>query len=138
MFENNSAEAQAGALSLTIGGHSSSNDIEVVGCYFFNNTCSIKRCTGGAIGIDFFFNTSYNEVVVKGTDFVGNFAETGGAISLSTTVSVLTGPDGRSDALILEECVFEGNQGFYEGTALAVFSLTHTDQVGLPVIITDW
>jgi hypothetical protein len=137
VFESNSAEAQAGGLALTIGGSSSSNDIELLGCHFFNNTCSVKRCTGGAIGIDFFFNTSYNEVLVRETEFVGNFAETGGAISLSTTVGVVTGPDGRSDALILEECLFEENQGFYEGTALAVFSLTHTDQVGLPVNITN-
>ena len=138
VFKNNTAEAQAGALALTIGGFSSENNVELSNCSFMNNSCYLARCTGGAVGIDFFFNTSFNEVVFKETDFIGNSAETGGAISLSTTVGIVTAINGRSDALILKDCLFEENKAFFEGTALGVFSLTHTDQIGLPVNITDW
>ena len=136
---NNTAEAQAGAVSVTIGGSSSYNDIELDNCQFLNNSCTLDQCTGGAMAIDFFFNTSLNEVLIKGTDFIRNSAATGtgGAISLSTTVGTVT-ENGRSDALILEDCLFEKNRGFYDGTALGVFSLTHTEEIGLPVNITDW
>ena len=137
-FENNTADAQAGALALTIGGSSCNNTFELFNCRFLNNSCSLNRCTGGAIGIDFFSDTAYNEVVIKETDFIRNSAETGGAISMSTTVGIVTEIGGRSDSLALEECSFEENMAFYEGTALGVFSLTHTDQIGLPVYITDW
>ena len=140
LFENNTAEAQAGAVALTIGGMSNGNDIELLGCRFYNNACTLKRCTGGAIGIDFYFDTSFNEIRIKDTEFVGNNAMDGmgGAISLSTSVGIVTDEDGRSDALILEKCLFERNMAFYDGTALGVFSLTHTEQIGLPVNITNW
>ena len=139
VFEDNTAEAQAGAVGLTVGGPSTGNLIQLLNCTFLNNSCSLDKCTGGAIGIDFFANTSFNEILIKETDFIENHARDGmgGAISLSTTVNVVT-EDGMSDALMLDSCLFRRNQAFYDGTAVGVFSLTHTDQVGLPVNITDW
>ena len=137
-FENNTAEAQAGAMGITVGRFSSNNNVEVVNCTFCNNSCYLPRCTGGAMGVDFFFNTSFNDVVVDGTQFLGNSADTGGAISLSTSVGTITGAEGESDSLTLHNCQFEQNRAFYEGTALGVFSLTHTDQIGIPINITDW
>lgn len=138
-FENNTAEAQAGAVGVTVGGPSTRNHIELLDCKFLNNSCSLGRCTGGAIGIDFFANTSFNEILIKESEFIRNNARDGmgGAISLSTTVNVVT-EDGMSDALVLQSCLFSQNQAFYDGTAVGVFSLTHTDQIGLPINITDW
>ena len=138
-FEDNYAEAQAGAVGLTVGGPSMSNNIELLNCTFINNSCTLDKCTGGAIGIDFFADTAFNDILIKGSEFFKNNARDGmgGAISLSTTVNVVT-EDGVSDALLLEGCLFTENQAFYDGTAVGVFSLTHTDQVGLPVNITDW
>ncbi|CAI8022052.1 hypothetical protein GBAR_LOCUS12976 [Geodia barretti] len=137
-FEDNQAEAQAGAVGLTVGGPSTRNNIELLNCTFFNNSCTLDRCTGGAIGIDFFADTAFNEILIKESEFIRNNARDGmgGAISLSTTVNVVT-KDGLSDTLLLEGCLFSQNQAFYDGTAVGVFSLTHTDQVGLPVNITD-
>ena len=126
-------------MGLTIGGPSINNDIELLNCRFVNNSCTLDKCTGGAIGIDFFADTLFNEILIKGTNFSRNNATggMGGAISLSTTVNVVT-ENRKSDALVLEECIFEENAAFFDGTAVGVFSLTHTDQVGLPVTITDW
>ena len=139
VFEDNTAEAQAGAVGLTVGGPSRNNEIEILDCTFRNNTCTLDRCTGGAVGIDFFADTLFNEILIKDSNFSRNNATSGmgGAISLSTTVNVVT-ENGKSDALVLEKCVFDKNAAFFDGTAVGVFSLTHTDQVGLPVNITDW
>jgi predicted outer membrane repeat protein len=138
VFEDNTAEAQAGAVGLTIGGVSSSNDIELLDCRFLNNSCTLERCTGGAVGIDFFAHTSFNKILMNKIQFIGNSATNGmgGAISLSTTVNIVT-KEGTSDILLLDGCTFIENQAFYDGTAVGVFSLTHTDQVGLPVSITN-
>lgn len=125
---------------MTIGGSSIYNSIELDNCQFTNNSCTLKRCAGGAVAIDFFSDTLYNEILIKGTGFIKNNARDGmgGAISLSTTVNVMSDDSGRSDALLLEDCLFQENEAFYDGTAVGVFSLTHTDQIGLPVNITDW
>ena len=140
LFEDNAAEAQAGAVALTLGGSTTKYTVELANSNFSNNSCTLERCTGGAVGIDFFSGTQFNEILIKGTDFIRNYATDGmgGAISLSTTVDVQTLPTGQSDMLLLENCLFQENEAFYDGTAVGVFSLTHTDQIGLPVNITDW
>ena len=139
-FENNFAEAHAGAVSITIGGLSSQNNIEVTNCTFTNNSCHLSRCTGGAIGVDYFSDTSFNKLLINDSLFLQNSAPrgAGGAIALSTTVNVITGQNGESDSLVLQRCHFEKNQANYDGTALSAFSLTHTEQIGMPVYVTDW
>ena len=138
-FEKNTAEAQAGGMALSIGGSSANNTVEITNCTFNENSCTLERSTGGAIGVDFFFDTFLNKVLIQCTDFIRNKADTGGAISLSTSVGTAASGDAdESDTLILQDCQFEQNQAFFEGTALGVFSLTHTSQVGIPIEITDW
>ena len=132
-FEENFAEAFGGAVAIAAG-VASGNRILIRNSVFKNNSCTIPRCAAGAVGIDIFSNTSANEILITETSFVGNKAQTGGAISLSTSV----GQEGMTDALFLRNCTFEENVAFYEGTALGLFSLSHADQIGAPIEVMNW
>ena len=136
-FTQNYADAHAGALAIALAGSSVANQFYIVSSEFDGNHCKIDKCTGGAVGIDFFSNTRINMIVFSDVDFVRNKANSSGAIALSTFVSARY-EDGVSDVLRLSECRFYENQAFFEGTALGAFSLTNANQIGLPIQVYNW
>ena len=138
VFEDNFAQAHSGGLAIALAGGSSQNRFAVVNTTFNNNWCQVDKCTAGAVGIDFYTNTLNNQVLLLNINFSNNTADTGGAVSLTTAVSARQNSDGESDKLVLTECMFESNKAFFEGTALGAFSLTHGDQIGVPVEIMNW
>ncbi len=135
-FLENSAEAHAGALAITVANSSDTNFV-IERSLFDRNKCQVQNCTGGAVGIYLFSNTVRNQMLFAHCNFTSNKANSSGAVVLSTSVSA-TVRDGKSDILKFTECRFENNQAFYEGTALGVFSLTHTNLIGIPVELDDW
>lgn len=137
-FESNEAEAHAGALAISLAGFSNHNNFIVKDCDFVNNSCQVEKCTGGAVGADFFSDTSENMLLITDTMFLGNEAKTGGAVCWDTSVASRVTSAGDTDVLILRNCRFEENHAFFEGTALGVFSLIHADQVGVPVEVVNW
>ena len=133
IFEENFAEAFGGAIAIAAG-FARDNKILIQNSTFTDNYCQISRCAAGAIGIDIFSDTSSNRIFITETNFTGNKAQTGGAITLSTSV----GQERVAGELLLRNCRFEENVAFYEGTALGLFSLSHADQIGAPINVTDW
>ncbi len=135
-FLENSAEAHAGALAITVANSSDTNFV-IERSLFDRNKCQVQNCTGGAVGIYLFSNTFRNQMLFAGCNFTYNKAGSSGAVVLSTSVSARV-EDGKSDILKFTECLFEENQAFFEGTALGAFSLTHTNLIGIPVVLDDW
>ena len=138
VFEDNFAQAHSGGLAIALAGESSQNRFAVVNTTFNNNWCQVVKCTAGAVGIDFYTDTLNNQVLLLNINFINNTADTGGAVSLTTAVSAKQNSEGESDKLVLTECMFESNKAFFEGTALGAFSLTHGDQIGVPVEVVNW
>lgn len=136
-FINNSAEAHAGALAISMSGSTTGSRFIVTGSRFDGNRCLIAKCTGGAVGINFFAGTLSNKVFFLDSNFTANQARSSGALVLSTSVSA-ENQDGVSDVLRLSNCWFVENRAFFEGTALGVFSITHTNLIGIPVDLYDW
>ncbi len=134
-FKGNKAEAYAGALSLTVADSSMDNKIIVMNSSFDSNKCRISDCTGGAVGMYFYLNTARNSILFENCSFTNNEARSSGAMVLSTSVSAARD---EGDRLQLVSCIFKNNKAFYEGTALGVFSLTRTDEIGISVELTDW
>lgn len=137
-FLNNSAEAHGGALAITMASYAERNRFILSESHFEGNKCLINKCTGGAVGINFFSGTMYNTIWFLDSNFTKNQANSSGAVALSTSVSAELSEDGLSDILILRNCWFVQNEAFFEGTALGVFSLSNTNQIGMPVDICDW
>ena len=133
-FLRNFAEAHAGAMAVTVAKSSTDNKIVVLRSVFRRNMCQIENCTGGAVGVYFFSGTLLNTILFVDCNFTNNEARSSGAMVLSTSVSA----SGESDILRLTNCQFKSNQAFYDGTALGVFSLTQTNQVGIPVELESW
>ena len=137
-FESNTAGGGGGAIASALAHFATGNRIMVKNSTFVNNRCNVSKCTGGAFGVDMLLGTLYNEFVLVDSNFTANEAESGGAVILATSVGSDTSPDGRADSLILDNCTFERNRAFYEGTAVAMFSFAHLDQIGFPINVTDW
>lgn len=138
LFQRNSAEAHAGALAIAIAGSAQQNHFVVSDTVFEENRCLINMCTGGAVGISFLPTSKFNTLLFLNSNFTRNEAESSGAMVLSTSVDAEMNGEGLSDILRLENCWFVRNRAFFEGTALGVFSITHTNEIGIPVDITDW
>lgn len=138
IFSGNLAEAHAGALAISVAGIAQRNHFIVSDTIFERNRCVIAMCTGGAVGITFLPMSQFNTLLFQDSNFTGNEAESSGAIVLSTSVGAVRDDDGLSDILRLENCRFMSNLAFFEGTALGAFSITHTNQIGIPVEVTNW
>ncbi len=136
-FTRNSAEAHAGALAFSLAG-SSGNRFVVLDSTFDHNRCLIDQCTGGAVGVSFYSDTVANTFLFQNSNFTSNSAASSGAIVFSTSVSANMNDEGSTDLLRLNNCWFVENEAFFEGTALGVFSLTHSNEVGIPVDVEDW
>lgn len=133
-FIDNSAAAHAGALAITMAGSSTDTLFIVSNSLFEHNQCFIEKCTGGAVGIKFFDKTK-NTVLFLNSNFTSNEAISGGAMALSTHAKY---QGGKSDILNLTNCRFISNRGYFEGTALGVFSITRANEIGVSVNIEDW
>lgn len=138
LFSGNSAEAHAGALAIYVAGSARRNRFVVSESVFEDNRCLIDKCTGGAVGISLLPSSRYNTFLFVDSNFTGNEARSSGAMSLSTSVGAVSDNEGRSDLLRLTNCWFVRNRAFFEGTALGVFSITQANQIGIPVVVTDW
>lgn len=138
IFERNSAEAHAGALAISVAGTAQRNRFIVSETVFEDNKCFVSKCTGGAVGISFLPSSKFNTFLFVDSNFTGNEASSSGAMVLSTSVGAVSNAEGLSDILRLKNCWFVGNRAFFEGTALGVFSISHTNNIGIPVDITDW
>lgn len=135
-FIGNSAEAHGGGVVLSLAGNASNNNFLVLNCLFEDNYCTVDKCTGGALGLDLLAGSQFNTLEVIDTNFTGNRANASGAISLSTSVSAAVSEgEGITDKLTIKGCLFRKNQAFFEGTALGAYSLTHADQIGIPLEI---
>ena len=137
-FIGNSAQAHGGGVVLSLAGNASHNHFLVSESLFELNYCTAAKCTGGGIGLDLLSGSQRNKLEITKSNFTGNSANASGAIALSTSVSAEVGEDEASDVLILLKCFFTNNKAFFEGTALGAYSLTHTDQIGMPLEIRDW
>lgn len=138
MFRNNTAEAHAGALAISLAGTATRNKFVVSESIFEGNKCLVDKCTGGAVGINLYSTTRYNTFSFHDCNFTENQATSSGAIVLATSASAVQTQGGLSDVLRLRNCWFVRNRAFFEGTALGVFSIAHTNQIGIPVDICDW
>ena len=137
-FIANYAQAHGGGVVLSLAGNASNNHFVVSKSLFERNFCTVDQCTGGGVGLDLLAGSQFNLMEINDTMFRGNKATASGAISLSTSVSAEVSEGGVSDILVLTNCSFIENEAFYEGTALGAYSLTHTDQIGIPLDIHDW
>lgn len=136
-FIGNSAEAHGGGVVLSLAGNASYNNFLVSDCLFKDNYCTVAKCTGGGLGLDLLAGSQFNTLEVIDTNFTGNKAEASGAISLSTSVSADISEGDVTDKLTIKRCQFIKNEAFFEGTAFGAYSLTHADQIGIPLEIYD-
>lgn len=136
-FSGNSAEAHGGGVVLSLAGNASNNNFLVSDCLFKDNFCTVAKCTGGGVGLDLLAGSQFNTLKIVDTNFTGNRANASGAVSLSTSVSAEVSEGKITDKLIIERCLFRNNQAFFEGTALGAYSLTHADQIGIPLEVHD-
>lgn len=137
-FTENSAQAHGGGVVLSLAGNASNNNFVISKCLFESNFCTADKCTGGGVGLDLLAGSQFNILEIVDSTFRGNKANASGAVSLSTSVSAEVGDGGLSDILVLRNCLFTENGGFFEGTAVGAYSLTHTDQIGITLAIHDW
>ncbi len=134
-FDGNRAQVNGGAIAASMAQLSSNNQFVVSNSTFVNNTSS---GTGGAIGYDLLDTTTFNLVSFENCNFSANIADTGGAVALATSSGAVTNFEGKSNSLRLTNCLFEMNTAQFEGSAVAVLSLSHVDQVGIPTDVSDW
>ena len=137
-FINNSAQAHGGGVVLSLAGNASNNNFLVSNSVFEDNYCTVKKCTGGGLGLDLLAESQFNTLEIIDSNFTGNEADASGAVSLSTSVSAEVGDGGLTDKLVIKRCLFTKNKAFFEGTALGAYSLTHADQIGITLEIHDW
>jgi hypothetical protein len=138
LFLGNSAEAHAGAMAISVAGSARHSHFVVSDTVFHENKCLITMCTGGAVGINLLPTSMFTTILFLNSNFINNEAESSGAILLSTSVAAERDEQDATDILRLTNCQFRGNKAFFEGTALGVFSITQTNQIGIPVDVTDW
>lgn len=137
-FVGNSAQAHGGGVVLSLAGSASNNNFVISQSWFEKNFCMANKSTGGGVGLDLLAGSRFNTLEILKSTFIGNRADASGAISLSTSVSAEVSDEGLSDKLVLRKCLFMKNEAFFEGTALGAYSLTHTDQIGIPLEIHNW
>ena len=138
VFDGNTAEASGGAIAVSFASFARQNRLVINRSTFINNSCTSNKGTGGAVGIDFFNQIAFNKIMSTDCYFLRNTAEAGGAISMATYGSTRINDEGQSDIVVLTRTRFVENKAMYEGTAVGVFSISHVDEIGIPVKVTDW
>ena len=139
LFEHNTAQANGGAIAASMARLSNNSHFLVNNSLFSRNYIpSDNNGTGGAVGFDIFNQASFNQVTFTRCNFTNNEAYSGGAISLATSASAVSNFEGQSNQLVLTDCRFERNRSAYDGSAVSVSSLSHVNQVGIPVDVTNW
>lgn len=137
VFVGNTAEVNGGALQLSAVSSSTGNTFTFLGTNFSNNSCTLESCTGGAVSIDYFQNSTLNRMHFNSCLFSDNMAYSGGALVLLTTVG--TSPDeGRVKPLFFLNCFFRHNLARKDGSVLSIFSVALINELGFPIFFEEW
>lgn len=137
-FTNNTAEANGGAIQLSIVNNAVYSNVIITNCLFTKNKCTLDTCTGGVIGIDFFEEAFFNFVHFVDSIFTDNWADAGGVVSVVSSIEVRQQGDISVAPLLFKNCTFERNSARGDGTVLSLFSATLVIQLGFPVFFEDW
>ena len=136
-FADNMAEVNGGALQLSAITKSSRNAFMFLRTNFTNNSCTLHSCTGGAIAIDYFQESLFNQMHFDRCLFSDNMAYSGGALALLTTVG--TEPDeDEVKPLFFLNCLFRHNLAQKDGSVLSIFSVALINELGFPIFIEGW
>ena len=137
-FTNNTAEANGGAIQLSIVNNAVYSNVIIRNCLFTKNKCSLDTCTGGVIGIDFFEEAFFNLVHFIDSIFTDNWADAGGVVSVVSSIEVRQNEANSVVPMLFKNCTFERNSARGDGTVLSLFSATLVIQLGFPVFFEDW
>ena len=137
VFANNTAQANGGAIQLSFAINSINNFITIYNTSFKYNKCILRTCSGGAIGMDYFQNSTLNLIHFIDSIFEDNYADAGGTLALLTSVAT-THEDKDKKALWFKNCTFQHNMAKEDGSALSLFSVTPINTLRFPVFIDNW
>lgn len=137
VFANNTAQVNGGAIQLSSAVNSINNLITIYNTSFMNNKCILDICSGGAISIDYFQNSTLNVLQFINSRFHNNYASTGGALFLLTSVAS-TEEDHERKAIWFSNCTFLHNMATKDGSVLSLFSATPINELNFPVFIDNW
>ena len=137
-FLNNTAEANGGAIQLSIANDATYNNVIFRNCQFDRNTCTLDTCTGGVVGIDLFQGSVFNQVHFLNSNFTENMADAGGVLSLLTRSEAHPELDQERNPLLFQNCLFERNQAKQDGTVLSIFSVSLVNELGFSVFFENW
>ena len=136
-FNNNTAQANGGALQLSAANNSVSNKITILNSTFSGNNCTLKTCFGGAIGVDYVLDSSFEILHIFNSSFINNLADAGGALGLLTSISS-TYENEAFKSLWFRNCLFDHNMARQDGSALSLFSITPISKRNFPIFIDNW
>ena len=136
-FNNNTAQANGGALQLSTANNSVGNEIMILNSTFSGNNCTLKTCFGGAIGVEYVLDSSFKILHIFNSSFIENQANAGGALGLLTSVGS-TYEDEALKSLWFRNCLFDHNMARQDGSALSLFSITSISKRNFPIFIDNW
>ena len=85
-FNNNTAQANGGALQLSTANNSIGDEIMILNSTFSGNNCTLKTCFGGAVGVDYVLDSKIKFLHIFNSSFIDNQANAGGALGILTSV----------------------------------------------------
>ena len=132
-FESNIARIQGGAIYVSVSSQAANSNFVVEDCTFTNNSAETRA--GGALAIVLFNATLNNTFVIRGSLFRGNSAVGGGAVAV---IQYDIHSTEYPDVVVFENCLFELNTAEWEGSAVGLFSLVHSDLKPFPARFTNW
>ena len=137
VFNNNTAQANGGALQLSTANNSIGNEIMILNSTFSGNNCTLKTCFGGAVGVDYVLDSKIKILHIFNSSFIDNQADAGGALGLLTSISS-TYEDESLKSLWFRNCLFDHNMARQDGSALSLFSITPISERNFPIFIDNW
>ena len=132
-FEWNIARIQGGAIYMSVSSQAANSKFIVEDCTFTNNSAETRA--GGALAIVLFNATLNNTFVIRGSTFRGNSAVGGGAVAV---IQYDIHSTEYLDVVVFENCLFELNTAEWEGSAVGLFSLVHSDLEPFPARFSNW
>ena len=137
VFNNNTAQANGGALQLSTANNSIGDEIMILNSTFSGNNCTLKTCFGGAVGVDYVLDSKIKFLHIFNSSFIDNQANAGGALGILTSVGSTYG-DESLKSLWFRNCVFDHNMARQGGSALSLFSVTPIIKLNFPIFIDNW
>ena len=132
-FKWNIARIQGGAIYVSASNQAANSNFVVEDCTFTNNSAETKA--GGALAIMLFRATLNNTLMINGSTFRGNSAVAGGAVAV---IQYDIHSTEYPDVVVFEDCLFELNTAEWEGSAVGLFSLVHSELEPFPARFTNW